>query len=93
MSCGIAKEPEVFSLNFYINNTTWLLLYCQLDTDVNHQELAQPPQVKGSVPSKTALTSDTSHELWGPQATCTAEQVATNSEVSYELFRLNNSLE
>lgn len=92
MSCGIAKEAEVFSLNFYIN-TAWLLLYHQLGTDVNPQDLAQPPQGKGSVPSKSALTSDTSHELWGPQATCTAEQLATNSEVSYEPFRLNNSLE
>lgn len=35
-------------------------------------------QVKGKVPNKTALTSDTSHRVRGPQAICTLDPLAAN---------------
>ena len=44
-------------------------------------ELMQTPEIKGIVPSKTPFTSDASHKFGDPQATCTSEQLAANSEV------------
>ena len=63
----------------------------QCGSDVYHLRLAQPPWVKGSVPSKTTLRHQP--QALGSQATCIPGQLATNSEVSYEPLRLNNSLE
>ena len=90
MGCGIAEEPGVFFLYLYIH-TTWFLLNCDVilmfaiwGWHSLHRSRAQSP---------TRLPSDTSHKLWGSLATCIPEQLATTSEVSYEPFRLNNSLE
>ena len=63
----------------------------QYDSDVYHLKLVQPPRVKGSVPNKTALRHQP--QALRSQATCIPEQLATNSEVSYEILRLNTSLE
>ena len=54
----------------------------QCGSDVYHLRLAQPPWVKGSVPSKTTLRHQP--QALGSQATCIPGQLATNSEVSYE---------
>ena len=51
----------------------------QCNSDTNYLGLGQISQVKGSVLHRTPLPSDTSHKLWGSQATCTFDQLATNS--------------
>lgn len=52
------------------------LQYCSI---ILHKpsELMQTPEIKG----KTPFTSDASHKFGDPQATCTSEQLAANSEV------------
>ena len=65
----------------------------QFSCDTSHPMLAQTLQVKGSVPSKTALTSDISHKFRGPQATHTSNQLATIPGSAHDPIMFNHSLE
>ena len=53
----------------------------QCNSDADWPELFQILQIKGTVPCKTALTSDTNCKLGDSQATCISDQLEIKSGV------------